>query len=213
MKMKKGLLAVIVLVVLAFSVLSPHVELAWIQFRDSVDSNYAKEVQKEWANKSTDFLISKLGHASYIFDGAAVANLTKRQLSAGQVEKLKYNINQSRHPRKAVSSLSVLFAIDEGQAISIALNILREGEANPLYKDALLQLAHIRNPDAFVYLIEYAKKPDGYNNGSVNMLKHYGRPDAIPVLEDMLNKINEKDSFVRALLQSTIQEAIKSLKK
>jgi len=210
-KARISLIIVFLVVTVCLGIYRVSIEAVWANFRDYTSSNYYDAKLKEWSNKPTDFLIDKLGHPSDIWDGVAGNILAKRK-DLSKESKLIKIVLADPSQRKRASTLGVLFSWDIKTASDLSMGFIKEGGKHPLYYIAMLHLSHVKHPPAFPYLEQMAKQPDGYENGSVNMLKDFGRPEAIPILEKMLSDIKEKDPFVESLLKGTILEAIKSLK-
>ncbi len=192
-------------------ILKPGIEDLWTRFQDFTHPRYSQMLEKAWAEKSTDFLIDKLNHPSIKYSGVAMALLAQRhdEVKIGRILKI---ITQKGNPRGREFALSVLFSWDEKKASEVSMEIVRIGSNHPLYRDAMLHLAHIKYGPAFPYLVEMANLPDGPKNGSAHMLKDFGRLEAIPILENMLKNIKSEDPVVRDFLGDAILDAIQSIK-
>ena len=75
---------VIIIAILAFLspfyFLKPGIEDLWSRWMDFTNPDtYYGSVEARWAHASTDFLIEKLSHPSYIYSGVATAILRQRK--------------------------------------------------------------------------------------------------------------------------------------
>jgi len=129
------------------------------------------------------------------------------------IDKLIVIVNQKRNIRGRGLALGVLFFWDEGRAINISMQILKSGRTHPIFQDAMGMLAYRKYEPAYPYLLDMAKQPDGYRNGSAGMLKIFGKQEAIPVLEQMLLHIKGEDPVAQGFLRDTILDAIQSIRR
>ncbi|MDD4894936.1 MAG: HEAT repeat domain-containing protein [Candidatus Omnitrophica bacterium] len=203
-----GLISVAVVLLFWFFA-KPPLEDLWSRFMDFVNPrHYSDIVREKWSNKSSSFLINKLNHPSIVYSGAATTILRARNNNTmDETDKIMHIIKNGRNYRGRYLALSILFFWDKQKAIDLSMEIIRSGRKHPLYEDALLHLAHIKYEPAFPYVIDLAKSPDKYNNGSIMLLEEFGKPEAIPILEEML-----KDPNVLRIDKNAVRDAIKSIK-
>jgi len=97
--------------------------------------------------------------------------------------------------RDAIWALGV---IDDSRAIEPLMDIVKSGEKNSDYVNALSALSKMRYEGAYNYVVERAKEPDAYRNGSVEMLKNYGKPESIALLLEIKNNIKDSDPMAKA---------------
>lgn len=190
-------------------ILKPQIETYWAGFMDSTNHNYSDSLKKKWEAKPTVFLINKLDHPSVIYSGVATSLLRDRPSS--DEDKIINIINGDHSIRPRTLALSVLFAWDAKKAAAISMEILKAGDMHPLFRDAAEMLAVKKYNPAFPFILEMSKKPNGYNNGSVAMLKHFERPEAIPVLQNMQKKIETENISDKKFFKSVILDAIETI--
>lgn len=210
---KKNLTNLLWLIILTtlFFMIKPHAEAFWACFRDFTNPRYYDVKLKAWSNESTDFLIGKLGHPSPTWDGAASNILAKRK-DLSKRDKIIQIIQSTANTKKRSSALRVLFFWDEEIAFDISMQILRSGKENPLYDSALGKLSYRQYAPAYPYVVDLAKAPEKFNNGSISLLEKFGRSESIPILEDMLKHVKHKDPVIASLYTGSIQDAIRSIK-
>lgn len=208
-----GTFAGIILVGCLVFILKPYAEDFWARFMDFTNPQYFKQVEARWSGKSSNFLISKLGHPSYIYDGVAVVILSKRKdLLQTQLDKIEKIARSDSNYRGQVSALSLLFGLSPDRTVSLSMEIVKLGRQHPLYSDVLRHLARIKYEPAFDYVLNLANETDPFSNGSIGMLKDFEKVEAIPVLEKMIDKIRTQDKMVARIDHSSILDAVQSIK-
>jgi HEAT repeat protein len=123
-------------------------------------------------------------------------------------------IKQSRswNNQIRIDAIWSLGVIGDSRAIEPLMKIVREGEKHPNYVNALSALSKMRYDGAYKYVVERAKKPDAYRNGSVGMLKEFGRPESIPLLVEIKKNVpSDVEGFGRTFSISQINDAIEYL--
>ena len=196
-------------------ILRPASETAWSMWMGFVNPNYQSDMLKKWEDKNTKFLIGKLSHPSLFYSSVASSILARRSRDFQQEYKL-VNIVKSNFiifPHVKSAALGVLFAWNEPAAMSLSMEILRSGKKHPLYKDALLHLSRRKYEPAYPYVLDLAKSPDPMATAAVKYLEDYAKPEAIPILEEMLAKVRTQDELVAQIDRRRILEAIESIKK
>lgn len=122
---------------------------------------------------------------------------------------------KSHNKAKRNMATWALSQINDERASEPLMNIVREGEMHPDYHEALLALSVMKYGSAFPYVLKEANKPDAYRNGSVAMLEAFGKPECVPILIDIKNRIKDSDpmpKFGRSLTDDAIKH-IESLQK
>lgn len=190
---------------LAIVLAKPSIEVFWVSFMDFTNPKYADMKSKEWSNKSTDFLIGKLGHPASIWDSVAGNILAERKDLSKEDAILKIIYSDSSIKKRS-SALRVLFFWNENKAFHVAMEILRSGKTHPLYDSALGKLAYRKYDPAYSYVVDLAEAADRYTNGSVSLLEKYGKLESLPILEKMLA------SAKTTLDERVIKNAIQSIK-
>lgn len=183
----KLILAIILFMSVIYGVvhiLSPYLAM-WMDFSNP---RYYDQLKEKWQDKSSDFLISKLGQAK-IYDSIATTILARRR-GLDKEEKLIQIVTQDTNQRKRSSALSILFSWDDKKAKDLAMTYLKQGRSNPLFADALLHLSKRKYEPAYPFALELANAPDRYNNGSAAYLGDFGKKESIPILERMLEDTN-----------------------
>lgn len=115
---------------------------------------------------------------------------------------------QNRDRRQ--TAIWALGVISDERAIKPLMEIIEKGEDNPDYNAALVALATMKYEGAFPYILERAKKPDAYRNGSIAMLEAFGKPECIPILMDIKNRIKDSDPMPK-LGRGLVDDAIKRI--
>lgn len=211
----KGMIVFFILVgVVVYSMKLPAEDM-WARFMCFIaipNEIYWNKVEKNWTNKSSDFLIGKLGT---IYEGVACRILVKRH-DLSKEDKLIKVLNEKiflidtmfkPNIRRRESALAILFYWDEKKAIELAMSILGEGRQHPLYDDAAYHLSKRKYSPAFPYIAALANAPDRFNNGSIPDLEDIGSMEALQILEGMLS-----DPSISKSDESRVKDAIKSIK-
>jgi|SRR3989338_1148901 len=208
---KKNLKAALIVIPASLVVylLMRPAEDAWYRFANFVNPfGYNEYMEHAWRKKNTDFLINHLG----TYNNGAATHLLALRKDLLREQKLIEIVTSNRDIKSRSSALGVLFAWDEEKAEGLAMEFVKAGRSHPMHYYALLYLARVKYAPAFQYLIEFSKQPDGYRNGSVNMLADYGKVEGIQVLAGMLTQTNIPNSALSGFYRTTIQDAIKSIK-
>ncbi|MBU0633517.1 MAG: HEAT repeat domain-containing protein [Candidatus Omnitrophica bacterium] len=119
-------------------------------------------------------------------------------------------LNSNREDLKKDIFLA-LSNINDPRAIEPLMGIVRQGENHRYYLDALMTLATMKYEGALEYVLERAKRADAYENGSIGMLKDFGKPEYIPLLIEIKNKIPD-DYYFAKFDRGRIDDAIAHLK-
>lgn len=201
MNRKKAILSICAIAALFFAV-KPGAEVFWWRFMDFVNPHgYYESVKIKWAHKSTDFLISKLGHPTA--NGAVASSILAMRKEPSKEGELIKIIQFSKNPDRRSSALGVLFYWDEKKAIDLSMDILKTGRSHPIYSLALLHLSKRKYEPAYDYALELTRASDKYNNGSAAYLADFGKIESLPILEEMLK--NAPDSLYRRIIDRAIQ--------
>jgi len=118
---------------------------------------------------------------------------------------LKSRINYKR--RDAIWALGV---IGDERAIRPLMEIVKKGEKCHNYSDALMALSRMKYEGAFPYIVKLAKSKDACANGSIAMLKEFGKPECIPLLLEIKNEISDAAPLAK-FDKSRIDDAIKHI--
>lgn len=205
---KKKIFAVICLLLICWFVVKPALETAWSTWMGFVAMHtYEARLERNWKIKSTDFLIGKLRHPSIAYSGVAASILRDRK-EPQKADKLERVIKYGLFPRSKTLALSVLFVWDENRATELAMKILQKGRKHSLFQSAMAQLAYRKYEPAYSYVLELAKAPDRYDNGSVAYLKDFGKLASLPILQEMLEKPG-----ISSLDKRIVTGAIEAIKK
>jgi len=116
----------------------------------------------------------------------------------------RYNKNKRR------TAIWALGVINDPRAIEPLMNIVKQGERHPNYINALMALSEMKYEGAFPYVVKRAKEHDAYRNGSVGLLKEFGKPECIPILIGIKNRIKNSDPLAK-FGKSRIDDAIKEI--
>jgi len=207
--LKNLILAVILITI--FILAKPRAEAFWVSFMNFTNPGYYDTKLKEWSDKSTDFLIGKLGHPAPSWDGVA-GNILARRKDLSREQKLVRVLNSDWSIERRRSSLSILFIWNEPKAIDLSMKIIESNRENPLYIDALRHLSHRKYEPAYPYVVALAKESDPFANGSIGMLKNFGKTESIPLLQAMVDRVRPQDKMVERMDKSSILNAIHSIK-
>jgi len=109
------------------------------------------------------------------------------------------------------TAIWALGAFKDARAIEHLMDIIKDGEKNPNYVNALMALSDMQYEGAFPYVVERAKKGDAYRNGSIGMLKAFGKSECIPILLDIKNRIKDTDPMAK-YGRSRVDDAIAHIK-
>ena len=212
-KMNRKIKIAILLIVLggALIVSQKSLDVFWPRFMDFTNPGYYDLLEKQWENKSVDFLIAKLGHPS-MYDSVASSILARRP-DRSKINKLVSIIEKDSNWKRKNSALAVLFYWNENIALNESMKIIEKmPENNQLYLSALRSLAQRKYDPAFKYVLDLAKRSDAISNGSVAMLASYGKADSLPFLESLRSQIRHSDKIIEQIDTETIANAIRSIK-
>lgn len=177
----------------------------WMAF---VDPNRSDHLMTRLVLKLDRDLLELLHHGDSEKASAAKVVLAERgnpRLFDTVAKKLK---DRSEEVRSIARVL--LQALDKDRALKIYIQELATLDKNTYeYRQTLSILAYVKHKPVFPYLIEFARRDVGNKHASSELLREFGDPSAIPVLEEMLTNSPLPDSFE----EERIKKAIEALKK
>ena len=101
-----------------------------------------------------------------------------------------------------------LGVINDTRAVPYLMDIVRHGAKGTNYINALTALSKMHIEDAFPYVVELAKQDTAKSNGSIVMLREFGKAEGIPLLEAIKLKIKDTDplaSFDKSQIDKAIE--------
>lgn len=136
----------------------------------------------------------------------AIKVLAERKEKQAVPELIKLTKSWNKHIRR--DAIWALGLINDKRAIAPLMKIVKEDEKKEEYGWALLSLAKMQYEGAFSYVVKLAKADDALANGSIALLREFGRPECIPLLLGIKNKIKDTDPLSK-FDKSQIDDAIK----
>jgi len=170
-------------------------------------------IDKEFRQISSEELIKKLHTIDPIspYPGEAMQILAERREKKAVTELMKFL--KSWHPDRRYRAIGALGLIGDDRAVEPLLKIVNDGEVkgNKYYRSALLSLCEIGYKPMHSIVVERLQRIDGARNGSTRMMKYIGKREDLPILEDMLEKIQGNDAVSR-IDRGGIKDAINAIK-
>ncbi|MBI5410065.1 MAG: HEAT repeat domain-containing protein [Nitrospirae bacterium] len=179
----------------------------WMAF---VDPKRSEHLDQALANKTDRQLLALLHHGDMNKAETAkviLANSGNPKLFDRVAKDL---INKNEEIRARARSL--LWSLDEKRAVQVYTNELETlDKESKDYRQVLGLLVNLKQPAVYPYLVEYAKREDGWRNASADYLAELGNPEALPILRNMLKKIPSENNITTRLSEKKISEAIAHL--
>lgn len=108
------------------------------------------------------------------------------------------------------TAIWALGIIGDPRAIEPLMKIVKKSEKHLDYRTALSALSHMKYEGAFSYIAEIAKKPYPKNCGAISLLKEFGKPESITLLQEIKGTIKDGTPHAK-LYKSSIDDAIKHI--
>jgi hypothetical protein len=213
---KKSIFIVILIAVICVSSYFILSRVVWGLMAFGSSPQIVEDMKSSLSKLPSDALISKL--ASYnrpysFFYRSPYPYLSLKILVERREKKavpLLIGFLKMQNIDRRQTAIWALGVINDKRAIKPLMEIIEKGENNSDYSDALLALATMKYEGAFPYILERAKKPDAYRNGSIAMLEAYGKSECIPILVDIKSRIKDNDPMPR-LGRGLADDAIKNI--
>ena len=181
-----------------------------------IEPDASMRIHDEFEKLPSEVLIKKLEFfdidPASPYPQIAMEVLAKRQDK--EVVPFLIKLLKSWHPDRRYQAIRALGIIGDERAIKPLLEIVEKGESkeNRNYRPALFSLCQIGYEPAHSVVLEMLKRPDGSHNGAVPMMANIGKKEDIMLLEDMYNKVHEKDDAVERVIKGSIRRAIEAIK-
>ncbi|MBI4846345.1 MAG: HEAT repeat domain-containing protein [Candidatus Omnitrophica bacterium] len=173
--------------------------------------DYWHEFKNELNTVSSEVLIKKIN----IFDFFSPYPEYSFEILAERKEKKAVlffiEIVKRKNHRFRSSAIWALGEIGDNRGIAPLMDIVRQGKKQTDYLEALSALSKMKCEEAFPYVLELTKDKDAYSNGSVSLLRLFGKVDTIPVLLTLKKNIKADGSLVSRIALGQIDEAIAHL--
>ncbi len=157
----------------------------WLDF---LDPQRQMHLHERLEKKTTNKLVSLLEHGDHMKSGIA-ATILKNRADKGLFDEMVQKIQTSKSAEVRNYARGIIRWTDQKRAAKFFLDDLKKLPKDSTdYSDTLLVLVNMKEPSAFPYLIDYAKNDHGNRKNSAHLLKEFGDPRALPVLEEMLKQ-------------------------
>ena len=170
-----------------------------------INPNVLHQTKASYEHLPSEVLVKKLGVQNVWFDIAldVLAKRKDREAVPFILPLLKSPFKYRRH-----SAIRALADIGDERAEQPLMKILKRGDQHPDYSEALHALSKMKYEPAYIYVSEWAHRSDAPRNGSVYMLKDFGKKESIPLLENIREQVkSDEPVFVEE-----IDEEIKIIK-
>lgn len=172
--------------------------------------DYSTKVRSEFRSLPSNTLLKKTWSLDPFnpFPKMALYELTKRQDK--RVIPILINSLSSGKDDVRYVAITCLGEFYDQRTIDALMNIVEKGENHRDYIRALISLSKLKHYPAFPYVEKLAKKNE-QTPGLINMLEDFGRPEGIPLLLEMRNKIKDDGSIGMRIDIESYDEAIAHL--
>jgi hypothetical protein len=217
MQFKKNTIFIIILIIIiavpSYYALS---RLAWWMLAFGSSPQIVDDIKSSLNKLPSDALISKLAsyNRPYSFFYRSPYPYLSLEILVDRKEKnavpMLISFLKMKNKDRRQTAIWALGIINDERAVKPLMDIIKEGEGDSDYDTALMALAKMKYDGALPYVLERAKKPDAYRNGSVAMLEAFGKPEYIPILIDIKNRIKDSDPLPK-LGRGLVDDAIKHI--
>jgi hypothetical protein len=190
---------------------SYKIQNAYWSWRAFVEPNVSDRIENEWRTKSTVFLLKKLDSKVFIYWTNAMTLLLERKET--KAIPILVKITKSKDDQTRISAFIALGQFGDTIATKYMLDIVKEGQTNPDYINALRSLSYSANNEAFYPIIALAQSKMGdslYNERAyaINMLERYqNKPETLEVLRKIA--ASDAEEYIRQKAQIAIAKITK----
>ena len=203
----------LVLILLIFAVFtgsllifnSSIINMYWTM-REFVEPNLSGRLEKEWNEKTSEFLIKNLKSKVFLYSGTAASILVERREK--KALPVLWDLTKSDDRQKRISAFTAIGRINDFSSIEPLMKIVKAGYNDFNYIYALTALSYMKYMPAIEYVVALAKSNPAdlkYNDRShaINMIERYRNKELLPLLE--IIAANDEDEFVRYKARETME--------